>query len=266
MKRQRNNKNKEEDKEEDNSVGEESRENNNEEDNGVGENGEIENEESEEIEESEENTKKVYPREYYEQAYIDFLRHQKPDYAVFVEFVNQKFKKANYNIRDYLSELPRDALCCMVDYLSMFDVCRLVRTCKSLSKITNDSKFNDYWKNRQRKIFNGLVENNGIYNYKLKKRSILWFDVYQWGVITKTGIEKNLRKRLKHNKQVFHSWLKCKRKETPKIFSLNVLYGHETIPYLEKTFEFPIPPIVSSTLEIPQNLVTLQILIEYLKQ
>lgn len=228
-----------------------------------------ENGESVSIEESSEHEEKAivnHPREYYEQAYIDFLRHQKPEYHTFVEFVNQEFQKANYNIRDYLSELPKDALCCMADYLSIFDICRLVQTCKSLSKITNDHRFNDYWKNRQRKLFKGLVENNGIYTYKLKKRSILWFDVYQWGVITHTYFDKDLRKRLKHNKQVFHSWLKCKRKDTPKTFALNVFYNSDVIPYLKKTFEFPISSIVSSTLDIPKNLVTLDSLVVYLKQ
>lgn len=152
----------------------------------------------------------------------------------------------------------------MIDYLSMFDVCRLAQTCRSLSKITNDTRFNDYWKNRQNRIFNGLVENNGFYKFKCKKKSLLWFDVYQWGVITKTQQRDNT-KRLKRGKIVFSSWLKCKRIDLPKTFNLNVFYAYQALPYLEKTFEFPISSVVSSTLEIPFTLVTIDILILYLK-
>lgn len=59
---------------------------------------EDEGEEQEEFE-KDQNVIKTRPREYYEQAYVDFLRHQKPIYTEFVDFVHKKFRKANYNVR-----------------------------------------------------------------------------------------------------------------------------------------------------------------------
>lgn len=155
-------------------------------------------------------------REYYENAHIDFLRMTFPTTALFVEHVQGEWKRHNYQVRDYLSSLPRDALFCLLNNLQLVDIWHLAMTCRSLRGIVNDAKYDDYWRVRVYKTPNFLfVSNNGKYETsqgRLKViQSIRWFDAYQWTVIRdrESSHVKEYQNMLR-DRRTFNSWLHAK--------------------------------------------------------
>jgi hypothetical protein len=184
-------------------------------------------EESSEEESSEEESKltKKRPREYYEQAYIDFVRFKYPKTEDFVTFVNLEFSKEGYSVIDHMSQLTKDTKCCLMNYLNVYDICSLAMTCSAFAKTTQTTNYNDYWKGRFLKACpNYYIDNGGNFTYKKKKMSILWFDVFQYSMIEhKLGLPFQTRKRLLNGKQTFHTFVKWKRKGAfPNSFKIDV--------------------------------------------
>lgn len=157
-------------------------------------------------------------REHYEKSYIEFLRYKMPKLDEFSDFVTDTLKSAGYSIEDRVSVLTKDTKCVILNHLNVYDICRLAMTCKEFSKIVNDERYNDYWKNRFRKS-NPLyyyVDNNGYFAYKKIQKTIIWFDAFQYVAI------KNSKTSKIHNRQTFHTFVKWKRKDFPKIFKIEI--------------------------------------------
>ena len=169
-------------------------------------------------------------REYYEKAHIDFLRMTYPTTALFVEHVRVEWNRRNYQVRDYLSALPRDALYCLLNNLELVDICRLAMTCRSLRSIVNDAKYDDYWRVRVYKTPNFLfVSNNGKYETSQGGRlkvvqSIRWFDVFQWTIIRdRDSLHIKQYQNMLQNRRTFNSWLH--RKHGKKILPAKATFS-----------------------------------------
>ena len=184
-----------------------------------------------------------HEREYYERAYLDFFRFKMPKTDDFVDYVIEEFKKENYSVTDYMSKLSKDTKCCIVNYLGLFDVCRLARTCNSYREIIDNVKYNEYWKQRQRKNFPfSYMECGGLFRYRTTVKTVLWFDVYQYSIFSQNslGLSRQLIKKLTLNKQAFNTFVKGKRDSFPKTFKINVCFGGEILKCLKREFKFSV--------------------------
>jgi hypothetical protein len=145
-------------------------------------------------------------REYYEDSYLEFMRFKIPKYEDFVNFVSGELQAANYSITDHLSPLTKDTKCCLLNYLNIYDICRLARTCNGYALMTNNPKYDEYWRNRFNRAYpHCYVDNKGLFTYRKVQRSILWFDAYQYIAI------KDSRASGRHNRKTFYTFVKWKR-------------------------------------------------------
>lgn len=216
------------------------------------ENDSFENEEESNYLENEEgiNIDKDKEREFYERAFIDFYRLKYPSPVDFINYVCNTFQRENYQIKDSMSLLSKDAKCCLINYLSVFDICRLGRTCKTYKEVIDSSKYNEYWRTRFRLKFPlAYVEKNGIYKYRGKPKEMLWFDIYQYSVFfTSLGAFHGKRKQLLLNKQSLSTFVRGKRNTLPGVCKLNVYFRGDwkLAECLRKEFEFIIPKDIVS--------------------
>ena len=205
-------------------------------------------------------------RDFYERALLDFYRFKHPDSHDFINCVTEMFQEENYIIKDYMASLSKDAKCCMIDYLNVFDICRLARTCSYYREIVESPKYNEYWRNRFLSRFPiSYVEKNGVYMYRSKPKSMLWFDIYQYSVFYNClGVDRKQSKRLTMNKQSLHSFVKAKRKGFPGVCKLNVYFkgDYKIRQCLSKEFEFTVDNDLVSLLGLQCNKVTEEIFIK----
>ena len=214
----------------------------------------------EDVEEDVDNNDEEKERDFYERALLDFYRFKHPDKGDFINCVTEMFQAENYIVKDYMACLTKDAKCCMIDYLTVFDICRLARTCTYYKEVIDSPKYNEYWRNRFKSRFPvAYVEKNGVYMYRGKQRSMLWFDIYQYSVFhNKMGIDQKQYKRLTFNKQSLHSFVRAKRKGFPGVCKLNVYFkGDWKIrECLSKDFEFVVDDDLVSLLGLNSNKIT----------
>jgi len=145
-------------------------------------------------------------REYYETSYLEFMRFKIPKTEDFIQFVNNELLNADYHITDHLSVLTKDTKCCILNYLNIYDICILAMTCNEYASMTNNPKYDEYWRNRFKKRYSHYyVDKNGFFTYRKKTRSILWFDAYQYVAI------RNAKASERHNRRTFHTFVKWKR-------------------------------------------------------
>jgi hypothetical protein len=202
-------------------------------------------------------------REFYERALIDFYRYKHPSPVDFIHYVCEMFRNENYEIKDSMSSISKDAKCCMINYLSVFDVCRLAMTCKTYKEIVDNVKYNEYWRTRFRLKFPiSYVEKNGIYKYRGKSKEMLWFDIYQYSVFYNSlgNFDHKKRKQLMLNKQSLNTFVKAKRHTFPGVCKLNVYFQNDwkLKECLKKEFEFAIPADIVSLLQLSTNMWTAQ--------
>ena len=167
-------------------------------------------------------------REYYERAYTDFLRFKIPKIDKFISFVHEEFSKEGYHIIDCMSQLTKDTKCCILNYLNLFEICKLSMTCSAYAEVVSE-KYNDYWKSRYRKVFPTLyVTGYGFFSFRNHKQSIIWFDAYQYSAILWKieSLSYDRRKILLGGRQTFHTFVKWKRvSKFPAKFKTNITHG-----------------------------------------
>ena len=224
------------------------------------ENDEIEDEMEDNGEDEEPYIDQDKERDFYERALLDFYRFKHPNNTDFINCITDMFQTENYIIKDYMSCLSKDAKCCLINYLTVFDICRLARTCSSYKEIVDSPKYNEYWRNRFNTKFPiSYVEKNGTYLYRGKPKNMLWFDIYQYSIFyNKVGFNYKEYKRLTLNKQSLHSFVRAKRKGFPGVCKLNVYFrGDWKIrECLNKEFQFKIADDLTSLIGLDSNIVT----------